>query len=60
MREAGLDISMKGIRIGGRCINNLRYADDTKLAATWRRETSTINKKRPKCKRKIWTVFECR
>jgi len=34
MREAGLDISMEGIRIGGRCINNLRYADDTTLAAT--------------------------
>src|SRR5437870_12595025 len=34
MREAGLDISMEGIRIGGKCINNLRYADDTTLAAT--------------------------
>src|SRR5438132_13628065 len=34
VREAGLDISMEGIRIGGRCINNLRYADDTTLAAT--------------------------
>lgn len=34
MREAGLDTSMEGIRIGGRCINNLRYADDTTLVAT--------------------------
>src|SRR5438132_13560807 len=34
VREAGLDISMEGIRIGGRCINNLRYNDDTTLAAT--------------------------
>ena len=33
MREAGLDSSMEGIRIGGRCINNLRYADDTTLVA---------------------------
>ena len=33
MREAALDESKDGIRIGGRLINNLRYADDTTLAA---------------------------
>ena len=33
MREAALDESKDGIRIGGRLINNLRYADDITLAA---------------------------
>ena len=29
MRNAGLDETQAGIRIAGRNINNLRYADDT-------------------------------
>ena len=29
MRNAGLDDLQAGIKIGGRNINNLRYADDT-------------------------------
>ena len=29
MRNAGLDEAQAGIKIGGRNINNLRYADDT-------------------------------
>jgi len=33
MREAGMEESEEGIRIGGNIINNLRYADDTTLAA---------------------------
>ena len=33
MREAGLEESEEGIRIGGRKVNNLRYADDTTLLA---------------------------
>ena len=33
MRHAGLDESQTGIRIAGRNINNLRYADDTTLMA---------------------------
>jgi len=33
MREAGLEEFEEGIRIGGSIINNLRYADDTTLAA---------------------------
>ena len=33
MRNAGLDESHAGIRIAGRNINNLRYADDTTLMA---------------------------
>ena len=35
MRNAGLDDAQAGIKIAGRNINNLRYADDT----TFRAET---------------------
>ena len=33
MRNAGLDEAQTGIKIAGRNINNLRYADDTTLMA---------------------------
>ena len=33
MRNAGLDEAQAGIKIAGRNINNLRYADDTTLKA---------------------------
>ena len=33
MRNAGMDEIQAGIKIGGRNINNLRYADDTMLMA---------------------------
>jgi len=33
MRNAGLDEAQAGIKIAGRNINNLRYADDTMLMA---------------------------
>ena len=33
MRNAGLDEAQAGIKIAGRYINNLRYADDTNLMA---------------------------
>ena len=33
MRNAGLDEAQAGIRVAGRNINNLRYADDTTLMA---------------------------
>ena len=33
MRNAGLEEAQDGIRIAGRNINNLRYADDTSLMA---------------------------
>ena len=35
MRNAGLDEAQAGIKIAGRNINNLRYADDTHL---WQKE----------------------
>ena len=33
MRNAGLDEAQAGIKIAGKNINNLRYADDTTLIA---------------------------
>ena len=33
MRKAGLEEAQVGIKIGGRNINNLRYADDITLMA---------------------------
>ena len=33
MRNSGLDEAQAGIKIAGRNINNLRYADDTALMA---------------------------
>ena len=33
MRNAGLDEAQAGVKIDGRNINNLRYADDTTLMA---------------------------
>ena len=37
MRDAGLDETQAGIKIAGRNINNLRYADDTTLTAEVKR-----------------------
>ena len=39
MRNAGLEEAQSGIKIAGRIINNLRYADDTTLTAEKRRGT---------------------
>ena len=36
MRNAGLDEAQTRIKIAGRNINNLRYADDTTLMAWWK------------------------
>ena len=38
MRNAGLDEVHAGIKIAGRNINNLRYADDTTLMAESKEE----------------------
>ena len=39
MRNAGLEEAQAGIKIAGRNINNLRYADDTTLSGRKRRRT---------------------
>ena len=40
MRNAGLEEAQAGIKIAGRNINNLRYADDTTLTAERRTKGS--------------------
>ena len=40
MRNAGLEETQAGIKIAGRYINNLRYADDTTLMAESEEEKS--------------------
>ncbi|KAK9403294.1 Reverse transcriptase domain-containing protein [Crotalus adamanteus] len=42
MRKAGLDESKVGIKIAGRNINNLRYADDTTLMAESEEELKSL------------------
>ena len=39
MRNAGLEETEAGIKIAGRNINNLRYADDTTLVAEVKRNS---------------------
>ena len=42
MRNAGLEEAQAGIKIGGRNINNLRYADDTPLMAESEEELKSL------------------
>ena len=42
MRNAGLDEAQAGIKIAGRNINNLRYADDTILMAESKKELKSL------------------
>ena len=42
MRNAGLDEAQTGIKIAGRNINNLRYADDTTLMAESKEELNSL------------------
>ena len=45
MRNAGLDEAQAGIKIAGRNINNLRYADDTTLMAESEEELKSLSMK---------------
>ena len=45
MRNAGLEETKAGIKIAGKNINNLRYADDTILTAESKEELKSILKK---------------
>ena len=42
MRNAGLDEAQAGIKIAGRNINNLRYADETTLMAESEKELKSL------------------
>ena len=42
MKDAGLDEAQAGIKIAGRNVNNLRYADDTTLMAESEEELKSL------------------
>ena len=42
MRNAGLEETQAGIKIAGRNLNNLRYADDTTLMAESKEELKSL------------------
>ena len=44
MRNAGLEEAQAGIKIAGRNINNLRYADDHPYGRKWRRTNEPLMK----------------
>ena len=54
MRNAGLDETQAGIKIAGRGINNLRYADDTTLIAESKEELKSFLMKVKKKSGKSW------
>ena len=54
MRNAGLKEAQAGIKIAGRNINNLRYADDTTLMAESEEELKSLLMKVKKKSEKGW------
>ena len=55
MRNAGLEEAQAGIKIAGRNINNLRYAEDTTLMAESEEELKSLSmKEKEKGEWKIW------
>ena len=42
MRNAGLDEAQAGVKVAGRNINNLRYADDTTLMSESKEELKSL------------------
>ena len=42
MRNSGLEEAQAGIKIAGRIINNLRYADDTTVMAESKEELKSL------------------
>ena len=51
MRNAGLDEAQAGIKIAGRNINNLRYADDITLMAKSKKLKSLLIKVKEESKK---------
>ena len=54
MRNAGLEKAQAGIKIAGRNINNLRYADDTTLMAEGEKELKSLLMKVKEESEKSW------
>ena len=57
MRNAGLEEAQAGIKIAGRNINNLRYADDTTLMAESEEELKSLLMKVKKESEKVGLKF---
>ena len=58
MRNVGLDELQAGIKIGGRNINNLRYADDINLMVESKEEPkSPLMKVKEECKKQLETQY---
>ena len=53
MRNAGLDETLGGIKIAGRNINSLRYADDTTLMAEREEELKSLLMKVKEASKKV-------
>ena len=61
MRNAGLEETQAGIKIAGRNINNLRYADDTTLMAESEEELKSLLmkvKSESKVTQSCWTLSD--
>ena len=59
MRNIGLDEAQAGIKIAGRNISNLRYADDTTLMAESKEELKSLLMKLKEESRKSWFKTQC-
>ena len=57
MQNSGLDESQVGIKIVGRNINNLRYADDTTLTVELKSFSMKVVKEREKVDLKLILSF---
>ena len=57
MRNAGLEEAQAGIKISGRNINNLRYADDTTLMAESEKELKSLLMKVKEEREKVGLKF---
>ena len=57
MRDTGLDEAQAGIKIAGRNINNLRYADDTTLMAESKEKLKSLLMKMKEKSEKVALKF---
>ena len=57
MRNAGLDEAQDGVKIAGRNINNLRYADDTTLMAETKEKLKSLLVKMKEKSEKVGLKF---
>ena len=58
MRNTGLDESQAGIKISGRNISNLRYADDTIIMAESKKEQKSLLMKMREESEKAGSAFK--